>query len=53
MLSGTPAEALFQLLATDPVRGLADLSRIPAELELFRTLPSRLDMLRTARADTR
>ena len=53
LLVGTPAAAPFQLLVTDPVSGLADLARVPAELELFRTLPSRLDMLRTARADTR
>lgn len=53
LLTGTPAEAPFQLLATDPVRGLADLPRIQTELELFRTLPSRLDRLRTASADAR
>lgn len=53
LLTGTPAETPFQLLATDPVRGLADLPRITAELELFRTLPLRLDRLRTASANAR
>jgi len=53
LLQGSPAEAPFELLTTDPVRGLADLARLTRELELFRTLPSRLDQLRTASASTR
>ncbi len=52
-LAGTPAEAPFRLLTTDPVRGLADLPRIQNELELFRAMPSRLDGLRTAEAPAR
>lgn len=53
LLAGTPAEIPFQLLTTDPVRGLADLPRLSRELELFRTLPARLDTLRTASATAR
>jgi len=53
LLTGSPAEAPFRLLTTDPVRGLADLPRIQNELELFRTMPARLDSLRTATAPTR
>lgn len=47
LLAGGPGEAPFQLLTTDPVRGLADLPRLHGELELFRVLPARLDRLRS------
>ena len=47
LLAGGPGEAPFQLLTTDPVRGLADLPRLQSELELFRVLPARLDRLRS------
>lgn len=38
----------FEALTTDPVRGLADLPRLARELNLFRSLPQRLEPLRTA-----
>ena len=38
----------FDALTTDPVRGLADLPRLARELNLFRSLPQRLEPLRTA-----
>ncbi len=53
MLTGGPGEGPFQLLTTDPVRGLTDLPRLQNELELFRVLPARLDRLRTASASAR
>ncbi|MCX7933051.1 MAG: hypothetical protein N2588_10950 [Rhodovarius sp.] len=53
LLAGSPAEAPFRLLTTDPLRGLADLPRIQEELELFRTMPARLEGLRTAALQAR
>ncbi len=53
ILTGGPGEGAFNLLTTDPVRGLADLPRLQNELELFRVLPARLDQLRTASAMAR
>jgi hypothetical protein len=53
LLAGGPGEGPFELLTTDPVRGLADLPRLQNELELFRVLPARLDRLRTASAMAR
>ena len=47
ILAGSPGEAAFNLLTSDPVRGLADLPRLQRELELFRVLPAKLDQLRT------
>ena len=38
----------LEALTTDPVRGLADLPRLARELNLFRSLPQRLEPLRTA-----
>lgn len=43
-----PMAAAFEALTTDPVRGLADLPRLARELNLFRSLPQRLEPLRTA-----
>jgi hypothetical protein len=43
-----PLANAFEALATDPVRGLADLPRLARELNLFRSLPQRLEPLRTA-----
>ena len=53
LLLGSVAAAPFQLLTTDPLRGLADLPRFHTELELFRAMPSRLESLRVAQAITR
>ncbi|UPY34911.1 hypothetical protein [Sediminicoccus sp. KRV36] len=47
MAPGQMATA-FEALTTDPVRGLADLPRLARELNLFRSLPQRLEPLRTA-----
>ena len=47
MPAGAPRTA-FDALTTDPVRGLADLPRLARELNLFRSLPQRLEPLRTA-----
>ena len=52
MGEGPLAEA-FQLLTADPLRGLADLPRLQRELQLFRTLPSRLEALRAGASVTR
>ncbi|MCO6419899.1 hypothetical protein JYK14_27610, partial [Siccirubricoccus sp. KC 17139] len=38
--------AAFQALTGDPMRGLSDLPRLQQELQLFRSLPSRLEALR-------
>jgi len=53
ILAGSPGEAAFNLLTSDPVRGLADLPRLQRELELFRVLPARLDQLRMRSAMAR
>ena len=53
ILAGSPGEAAFNLLTSDPVRGLADLPRLQHELELFRVLPARLDQLRIRSAMAR
>jgi len=53
MLAGSPGEAAFNLLTSDPVRGLADLPRLQRELELFRVLPAKLDQLRMRSAMAR
>lgn len=53
ILAGSPGEAAFNLLTSDPVRGLADLPRLQRELELFRVLPAKLDQLRTRSAMAR
>ena len=47
-LAPGPVATAFEALATDPVRGLADLPRLARELNLFRSLPQRLEPLRTA-----
>ncbi|WP_431301952.1 hypothetical protein [Sediminicoccus sp. BL-A-41-H5] len=47
-LAPGPLANAFEALATDPVRGLADLPRLARELNLFRSLPQRLEPLRTA-----
>jgi hypothetical protein len=47
-LAPGPLASAFEVLATDPVRGLADLPRLARELNLFRSLPQRLEPLRTA-----
>ncbi|MBS7791316.1 hypothetical protein KTR66_15035, partial [Roseococcus sp. SDR] len=47
-LTPGPMATAFEALATDPVRGLADLPRLARELNLFRSLPQRLEPLRTA-----
>ncbi|WP_149535823.1 hypothetical protein [Siccirubricoccus phaeus] len=38
--------AAFQALTGDPMRGLSDLPRLQQELQLFRSLPTRLEALR-------
>ncbi|HYZ30808.1 MAG TPA: hypothetical protein VE684_00845, partial [Crenalkalicoccus sp.] len=48
-----PLATAFALLTADPLRGLPDLPRLQRELALFRTLPQRLESLRTAAATTR
>ncbi|MBK1661986.1 hypothetical protein, partial [Paracraurococcus ruber] len=52
MGDGALAEA-FRALTADPLRGLADLPRLQQELQLFRTLPTRLEALRTSASVTR
>jgi hypothetical protein len=52
MGEGPLAEA-FRLLTADPLRGLADLPRLQRELQLFRTLPTRLEALRAGAPLTR
>ncbi|WPB82934.1 hypothetical protein [Sediminicoccus rosea] len=47
-IASSPLASAFEMLATDPVRGLADLPRLARELNLFRSLPQRLEPLRTA-----
>ncbi|MDN3567345.1 hypothetical protein QWZ14_23445 [Paeniroseomonas aquatica] len=50
--SGPLAEA-FTLLTADQLRGLADLPRLQRELDLFRSMPSRLEALRAGGSVTR
>lgn len=52
MGEGPLAEA-FALLTADPLRGLADLPRLQRELQLFRSLPARLEALRAGAPVTR
>ncbi len=52
MGDGALAEA-FALLTADPLRGLADLPRLQRELQLFRSLPGRLEALRAGASVTR
>ena len=48
-----PLADAFALLTGDPLRGLADLPRLQRELQLFRSLPSRLEALRAGPPLTR
>ncbi|MFC7476872.1 hypothetical protein ACFQS7_21065 [Dankookia sp. GCM10030260] len=52
MGEGPLAEA-FALFSGDPLRGLADLPRLQRELQLFRSLPARLEALRAGAPLTR
>lgn len=47
-LAGTPFAEPFAALTADPLRGLQDLPRLQRELQLFRSLPQRLEPLRAA-----
>ena len=52
-LQGGPLAEAFTLLTADPQRGLADLPRLQRELQLFRSMPSRLEALRAGGPVTR
>jgi hypothetical protein len=48
-----PLASAFGALTVDPLRGLADLPRLQQELQLFRSLPLRLEALRAGAPLTR
>lgn len=52
-LQGGPMAEAFTLLTADQQRGLADLPRLQRELQLFRSMPSRLEALRAGGPVTR
>ena len=52
-LQGGPLAEAFTLLTADQQRGLADLPRLQRELQLFRSMPSRLEALRAGGPVTR
>jgi hypothetical protein len=52
-LEGSAVAPAFAALTADQLRGLADLPRLQRELEVFRSLPGRLEALRAGGSVTR
>lgn len=52
-VQGGPLAEAFALLTAESLRGLADLPRLQRELQLFRTVPGRLEALRAGAPVTR
>ena len=45
-MDGGPLAEAFALMTSDPLRGIADLSRLQREIGMLRVLPARLEALR-------